>query len=230
MNARRLLVAFACCVAGLSAGMILLGLLCTGILAHARPLSAEDRVDVFFAAHRVPWVDTVTDVLCLVAGTYGAALVALVMVVWARRHYKRGAEPLCIAFAILLELSTFLITTAFVHRSRPAVAELDVSPPTSSFPSGHTAAAVALYGTLALIVYRQSGRKSPWLLLVIPAAVGAARLYRGMHHPSDVVAGAILGALAVWAAQHFVLDRRQDPSPTSAAPPRIARPAGRVVR
>ncbi|WP_063628183.1 phosphatase PAP2 family protein [Actinospica robiniae] len=230
MNARRLLVTFACCVAGLSAGMILLGLLCTGILAHSAPLTGEDHVDVFFAAHRVPWANTVTDLLCLLAGTYGAAVVALAMVIWARWHYKSGAEPLCIAFAILLELSTFLITTAIVHRSRPAVAELDASPPTSSFPSGHTAAAVALYGILALIVYRHSGRRIPWLLLLIPAAVGVARLYRGMHHPSDVVAGAILGALAVWAAQHFVLRAHQSPEPVATASPELARPAGRAAR
>ena len=230
MNARRLSVAFAGCVAGLSAGMILLGLLCTGILAHTGPLVAEDHVDVFFAAHRVPWANTVTDLLCLLAGTYGAALVALVLVIWARWHYRSRAEPLCIAFAILLELSTFLITTAVVHRSRPAVAELDASPPTSSFPSGHTAAAVALYGALALIVYRRSGRRIPWLLFVIPAAVGVARLYRGMHHPSDVVAGALLGALAVWAAQRFALPRRQDPEPMATASPALARPAGRAAR
>lgn len=230
MNARRLPVAFACCVAGLSAGMILLGLLCTGILAHTRPMSAEDRVDVFFAAHRVGWANSVTDVLCLLADTYGAALIALVAVIWARWQYKAWAEPLCIVFALLLELSTFLITTAVVHRPRPSVTELDASPPTSSFPSGHTAAAVALYGAVALILARHTGRRSPWLLLVFPAAVAVARLYRGMHHPTDVLAGAVLGAVAVWAAQHFVLPHHQSPATAATSSPKLAHPAGRAAR
>lgn len=210
--------------------MILLGLLCTGILAHTPPLATEDRADVFFAAHRVGWANTVTDVLCLLADTYGAALIALIAVIWVRWRYRSWAEPLCIAFSLLLELSTFLITTAVVHRARPSVTELDASPPTSSFPSGHTAAAVALYGAVALILHRHTGRKTPWLLLLFPAAVGIARLYRGMHHPSDVLAGALLGAAAVWAAQHFALPHHQTPMPIAASSPKVAHPAGRAAR
>jgi membrane-associated phospholipid phosphatase len=47
----------------------------------------------------------------------------------------------------------FYSVTATVHRPRPPVVRMDVAPPTSSFPSRHTAAAVALYGCIAILVF-----------------------------------------------------------------------------
>jgi diacylglycerol kinase family enzyme/membrane-associated phospholipid phosphatase len=205
IRARKLPVVFVLWACGLSVAMILLGLLLTRSAAHVWPISAEDGVDRYFAARRVGWANAATDALCTLANTFGAAGVALIAVIWTRWRCGRWREPLYVAFSVLLELVVFLVTTLVVHRSRPAVSELDASPPTSSFPSGHTAAAVALYGAVALLVYKRTGRGASWLLLLVPAAVGLARLYRGMHHPSDVVAGALLGAACVWAAQRRVL-------------------------
>ena len=88
---------------------------------------------------------------------------------------------------------------------------------TGSFPSGHVAAAVVLYGLLAFLLTRRmrsaAGRAAVWTVAVmVPFVVATSRLYREMHHFSDVVAGALigLGALAVAAlvARH-VADRPQ---------------------
>jgi undecaprenyl-diphosphatase len=102
----------------------------------------------------------------------------------------------------VIEVSVFLISTVFVNRPRPDVPRLDVSPPTSSYPSGHTAAAIVLYVALALIVsvLTRSAllRTVVWILAIaLPIVVGLSRLYRGMHHPTDVMASVILaiGAL-----------------------------------
>jgi membrane-associated phospholipid phosphatase len=92
----------------------------------------------------------------------------------------------------------FLLTTAAVDRVRPAVPKLDPAPPTSSFPSGHTGAATALYVGVALLI--ASRVKPVWLKVLVlvlaalvPISVGLARLYRGMHHPTDVAFGAANG-------------------------------------
>lgn len=215
-------------VAVLSGFMMLLGLLLTRVLVRTWPLSGEDGIDTLLAAHRSGWANAVTNVLCDIANTFGAAAAALIAVCWARWRCRRWAEALFVAFSVLLELSVFLITTVVVHRARPAGLELDASPPTSSFPSGHTAAAVALYGAVAVVAYRRTSRRSSWLLLLMPAAVGFARLYRGMHHPSDVGAGVVLGALCILLADRCVRAARGGPEAEPESPAVAATQANSV--
>jgi membrane-associated phospholipid phosphatase len=83
-----------------------------------------------------------------------------------------------------------------VDRIRPSIQHLDVAPQTSSFPSGHTAAAIALACGLALGLGRTRPRHRlralVWLLaVVLPVVVLVSRLYRGMHWPSDVAASVV---------------------------------------
>lgn len=99
-----------------------------------------------------------------------------------------------VAFAIERPLYLFLKDT--LRRPRPferlPAVRAHVAPPDRfSFPSGHTSAAVlacTLVGSLhpALVVP----------LAAWAAAVAASRVWLGVHYPSDVVAGAALGALA----------------------------------
>lgn len=182
-----------------------LGLLLVHELSGVWPFTAEDGVDRALAAHRDRGLNDVSGFFSTVANTPSASALTALAVVVARFVYRRWHEALFIALAVGTEVSVFLVTTMLVHRSRPNVVELDRSPPTSSFPSGHTAAALALYGALALLVYLHTRNKLSWLLFLMPVAVGMARLYRGMHHPSDVVGGLLLGALSIVISQRAVL-------------------------
>ena len=76
-------------------------------------------------------------------------------------------------------------------RQRPQLEGLPHLAPTPSpmsFPSSHTAAAVA-----AVSAFR--GLVSPSVLWVIAGTTAFSRLYLGVHFPSDVVAGALLGGV-----------------------------------
>lgn len=94
------------------------------------------------------------------------------------------------------------------NRTRPADAypgEVFVSSPSSgkSLPSGHTSQAFALATTLT-IQYKK------WYVWV-PAytwatAIGYSRMYLGKHYPSDVLAGAVLGAGSSWLG-HFISNK-----------------------
>jgi membrane-associated phospholipid phosphatase len=205
LDGRRMLTRVVPMVIGLLLLMSCLGWLVTGAFAHHWPFTAEDGVDRAFVAHRDRFWNDVTWFLSTIADTTCATILTIVAVAGARLYFRRWPEALFIAMTMAVEVSVFLLVTVLVHRTRPAVPELDISPPTSSFPSGHTAAALALYGSLALVIYLRTRRRWAWLLLLMPAAVGVARLYRGMHHPSDVIAGLLLGACSILIARYAVL-------------------------
>jgi membrane-associated phospholipid phosphatase len=136
-----------------------------------------------------------------------------VLVVLALRwKLGRWYESWVVVAAIAGELLVFLAVTATVQRERPPVERLDPAPPTSSFPSGHTAAALALYGCVALVVlFSWPGVRSRLfavLLFAVPVVVGTSRLYRGMHYPSDVLFGAIGGGLWLLLVVTTLLPRR----------------------
>ena len=111
-------------------------------------------------------------------------------------------------------------------RDRPPIGQLDGNPPSSSYFSGHVAAAVAFYFGLWIVVrWHTDSRPIRAIAAVIASAaviaVGLSRLLLGMHYLSDVVIGAIVGALAlavVDRALHLSERRPERQSSESAMP------------
>jgi undecaprenyl-diphosphatase len=158
------------------------------------------------------FLNTLTHYGTLLAETITAIALTVVLVVVLRVWLGRWRESIAVLVSILGELFVFLLVTNTVGRPRPPVPRLDVAPPTSSFPSGHTAAAVALYGCLALVVLRQLANR--WLAYTIavlcwcvPVIVAVSRVYRGMHYVTDVTFGAIGGGLWLLVTVLVVLPR-----------------------
>ena len=140
----------------------------------------------------------------------GVCLVVVALVWWRTRRWWFAVVPL---IAITLQALVFFFTTLLIDRPRPDVVKLDHSPPTSSYPSGHSGAATGLYVTIALLALRI---RQPVLravtvtvCLLVPLLVASARLYRGMHHLSDVAVAIINGLLAALLAWGWL---RRSPS------------------
>lgn len=143
----------------------------------------------------------------VLAATGAAVLVLLLL--------RRSSAAVVLLVSLPLELAVFVTVALVVDRPRPDVEPLDTVPFTGSFPSGHTAAAVALYGSLAWFVLAES--RSPALrraavvvAVAAPIGVAVARIHRGMHHLTDVLVGGALGAatLAVGIACAGIAARR----------------------
>ncbi len=161
------------------------------------PLQAEDAVNADLAANRTGLWNTITLVWSYLGSTEAVAGVGLLVsavVVWWTRDWRRAVVPV---IAILLQLAIYLTITALVSRQRPSVDPLDTLPPLTSYPSGHVGAATALYVALALLalgIARTGLRRTVIVIcLTAPLLVGFARLYRGMHHLTDVAAGLLIG-------------------------------------
>jgi undecaprenyl-diphosphatase len=136
----------------------------------------------------------------------------------ARRAAARGLASLSLA-----SLTINTLGKRSVRRPRPVldpvplVRQLKRQPITTSFPSGHSASAAAFATGVAL--------ESPaWGAAVAPVAfsVAMSRVYTGVHFPSDVLAGAALGAGAAFAVRRLVPTRAPAVPP---ARPRTEAPA-----
>ncbi|MCX7926148.1 MAG: phosphatase PAP2 family protein [Fimbriimonadales bacterium] len=85
----------------------------------------------------------------------------------------------------------------------------------NSFPSGHTTTAFALAFWVFLLTRSTRYRFWGYGALLLAGLVGLSRIYRGVHYPSDVIAGAAIGVL--WGAiAYFTLNARRVPDPPAA--------------
>jgi membrane-associated phospholipid phosphatase len=135
----------------------------------------------------------------------GVALVVL-LVLGYRRMWRLAS---LLAFGLLFEVSTYGAGSVLVPRFRPPFHRLEILTENTSYPSGHTAAAVVLYFCLAILVTNFTTnrllRALAWTVAVVaPVLVGVSRLYRAMHNPTDVATGYVLGILCVIAAVFVV--------------------------
>ena len=184
----------------LALALTLVGRFVTGVLTPSALTRWEDGVNQWFVDQRTPALDLATHIGSYLAETVTCIALLVVMVVVLRAWLGRWRESWAVVAAIVGELLVFLVVTALVDRARPDVPHLDAAPPTSSFPSGHVGAAVALYGCLAVIAHREVLNRALSTVLVtvcciVPVVVAISRVYRGMHHVSDVVFGAVGGGL-----------------------------------
>jgi membrane-associated phospholipid phosphatase len=174
-----------------------LGLLITHVLEHGSIGVWDHHVSQWFDRHRSARWNRITGDLTDMADTFEVAGVgAVVTIVLLVRRWGRRAFLLVAGLAI--ELSVFLTANTIVARPRPAVSHLGGTPSTYSFPSGHTAATVVLWGGIAVAVMVATNRRWPgvvmWTLaVVLTVAVGLSRVYRGEHYPTDVLSGLLLG-------------------------------------
>lgn len=144
----------------------------------------------------------------LAGGLVIPALVGLLLVVFLlSKHWRLAAFTLLV---ICVESGTYRATSLVIHRNRPDVKRLESLPVDASYPSGHTAASVALLAGLLIVlasrIQNLAIRIILWSLAVaIPIFVAWSRLLRGMHHVTDVVAGGLMGvaalALTIFAAR-----------------------------
>ena len=191
-----------------------------------------DAADVQFVtdlvAHRNPAVDGLTGIGTALAGTVTVAVLWVGAMVVAAIVTRRPTIPVFLLAAVGGEKLTYLLAALLVGRPRPPVESIGEVFATNSFPSGHVGSAVTLYGSIvvATLWYRRAvlGRRPPRpvpILLGVAVAVVAAfvafsRVWRGHHHPSDVLWGALLGgawlAWSWWSAL-----RRSEPASLPAA-------------
>ena len=162
----------------------------------------DEAVLAWIGRHRSPALEPIMlEITFLGTGTVVIAIVAVsALFLWLTRHQYSAA--LLMVSAVGGVVLNNLLKVGF-DRPRPQVFEWGSHALSSSFPSGHAMSAAAVYGTVAYLAARLQKRyvhRAVTLLLagVLIFLIAGTRLYLGVHYPSDVLAGIIIGL--AWAA------------------------------
>ena len=151
----------------------------------------------WIGARHTPFLTTImTEVTPLGTGVVVLTIVGVAAAfLWGTEH-KHSARLLLAATAGSILLNNVL--KLYFDRPRPEVFERLTHTASSSFPSGHAMSATVVYGTVGYLLARL--HKHPWaraitLLLAVTMIllICFSRLYLGVHYPSDVLAGIIIG-------------------------------------
>ena len=183
---------------------ILLGLLVTRVIVRDGGIdSADESLVRFLSQHRSGGLTDASLIGSILAGGVVLPIIVGVCAVLAAlfKQWRLGAF---LIFALAVESGAYRATTLLVHRQRPPVHRLEGLPANASYPSGHTAASIAVYCGLALLLTSRISRLAPrvliWAIAVaIPVYVALARMYRGMHHPLDIAGGVVIGVAVLTA-------------------------------
>ncbi|HEX5594257.1 MAG TPA: phosphatase PAP2 family protein [Solirubrobacterales bacterium] len=201
------LVFFLAMLAGflvLAVASILLALFVVHVLVSNGGLGLEGTDESFndtLAAHRTGTLTTIAEVGTQVGGApVLPILVGLIAIVCA--FMRRWLIAAFAVFVLAVESATYRVTSIAVPRDRPSVHRLEGLEVDASYPSGHTAASVAVYAGLVLLLttrFTSSLKKAlAWTAaILIVTFVALSRMYEGMHHPLDVAGGVLVGIGAI---------------------------------
>jgi membrane-associated phospholipid phosphatase len=181
---------------------ILTGLLITHIALRVHWLAGDDeRLVRFLAGHRSSSLTEASLVGSIMAGGVVLPIIAGIAATIAAvaKHWRLAGFLL---FALAVESGSYRATTMVVHRHRPEVHRLENLQVDASYPSGHTAASIAIYWGIALLLTSRisnvTARICIWTVAaLIPLYVAFSRMYRGMHHPLDIAGGVLIGIAAL---------------------------------
>jgi membrane-associated phospholipid phosphatase len=153
-------------------------------------------------AHHTPLLDAIMDgVTPLGTGSVVVVVVGVASLFLWHTEHKVSARLLLAATVGNILLNGVL--KLIYHRPRPTLFEWQTTAVSSSFPSGHAMSATVVYGTVAYLVIRLQTHHWSRVLtgsaaVLIVLLICLSRLYLGVHYPSDVIGGIIVGL--AWAA------------------------------
>ncbi len=177
--------------------MLVFVLLARAFVAHGLVVSFDDDVSRWMADNLPASVEWIARVVTWLGGALGTAVVTVVAlaVLW---RSSRRADALFVGGAVVGITVLVAVLKAVYERARPDFGSVIALPHSYSFPSGHAATAVVLYGALAILLAERASsrlRAVAWLAgaAVLALAIGASRVLLNVHFVSDVAAGFAVG-------------------------------------
>lgn len=157
---------------------------------------------------RTPTLTTLAVVVTTLGSTVAMAVLAVAVGAWCWWRGRRADAVLAVGAMAGASL-VFRLLKMVLDRARPPAADRLVNETNESLPSGHATMSIVVVGTIVVLAWAGRSALARAAMVVAAAAwvgaVGATRVYLGVHWISDVLAGWAVGAawlavcVTVWA-------------------------------
>lgn len=168
----------------------------------------EGRFLLFLQEHvRNPVLDKIMQFITSL-GDAGLIAIAACIVLLCIREYRRAGATASLSLLMDFLIINLVLKNLFA-RIRPyevfeGLTLITRMPSDYSFPSGHTGACFAVASAMFLCLPKKAGIPA----LAIAALIGFSRLYVGVHYPTDVLGGMLVGCLTGWTAWRIMRERQ----------------------
>jgi undecaprenyl-diphosphatase len=160
-----------------------------------------------------PWIENALLDLTAIGGSTVLGLVVLAVVGFMvlQQRYRTAL------FVLLTTVTGEILNAGMKHlfnRPRPSVVPHLRDAFSTSFPSGHAMESAIVYLTLGAILMRAAETRLTkayimTVAVILTILVGVSRVYLGVHYPTDVIGGWIIGFM--WASVCWLISQRYDP-------------------
>ena len=170
----------------------------TAYVVTGATLDADTRLMLSLGAERRPWLSPVMYLASLV-GSGTVAIPAAVLFIFLLRQRRRTSDARAYAVISLSGWALYGLAKLSIERARPHVIPyLYHGAGWYSYPSGHSTLAPIVFGLAAVLwsaPWKSRGRRQALIIAASALAVTIAfsRVYIGVHYPSDVAGGLLLG-------------------------------------
>lgn len=171
-----------------------------GVLVMSEERSLETGIVAFFHNYSPFFIMSISKILAIIFSTKCCIVILFILCIisyFLKRNWRITLTQLVIS---LLPMVYIFAIKFIVHRPRPFIGVKVKLPPDPSFPSGHTAAAVAICAMSLMILYvsNKSLLKIGLIIsIVVVVIVALSRLVVAAHFPTDVITSAIMYPILV---------------------------------
>lgn len=171
-----------------------------GVLVMSEERSLETGIVAFFHNYSPSFIMSISKILAIIFSTKCCIVILFILCIisyFLKRNWRITLTQLVIS---LLPMVYIFAIKFIVHRPRPFIGVKVKLPPDPSFPSGHTAAAVAICAMSLMILYvsNKSLLKLGLIIsIVVVVIVALSRLVVAAHFPTDVITSAIMYPILV---------------------------------